>query len=57
MIETDQPPFNNVAPFNGFQIQIYGYEQSYNFASSIGLFDDSALSDDSHGRVSVRFRQ
>jgi len=38
MIETDQPPFNNVPPFvypPGFRGQFFGWEQSYNFAPAV----------------------
>lgn len=32
LLETDQPPFNNVAPFTGFQYQLFGDGASYTFA-------------------------
>lgn len=34
IIETDQPPFNNVPPFTGFQNQIYGEGANYTFAQT-----------------------
>jgi hypothetical protein len=32
VLETSQPPFDNVEPFNGFQGQLFGDGNSYNFA-------------------------
>ncbi|MGI9822765.1 hypothetical protein [Agromyces sp. Marseille-Q5079] len=32
ILETDRPPFNNVAPFDGFDFQLFGDGASYGFA-------------------------